>query len=201
MGTLESFDRLVDCLRKLPGVGRRSAERMATKLVRDPSGLLVDLASTLQTAGKELRSCERCGTITPADKQPCAFCSSSTRDGAVLCVVEGPEDIEPIERSGGFKGRYHSLMGKISPMRGDGPRDLRIKALLDRVAAEGVKEVILALSTDVEGDSTAAYLAELLQARQIKVTRLAFGLPAGSAIMYSDPVTLARAIRNRTENL
>ena len=132
------------------------------------------------------------------NEEPCRLCAGANRDGTVLCVVEDPGDIAIIERSGGFHGRYHALMGKISPGRGSGPEDLRIDSLLDRLSREKFKEIILALSTDVEGDSTASYIIELLKDKNVRLSRLASGLPAGSGIGYSDPVTLARAIKGRT---
>lgn len=197
MSTAESLEKLVSVLGRLPGVGRRTAERMAIKLVRDPDGLMKDLVAGLQDAMNVVKCCSRCGNITTADQNPCGLCTSASRDGATLCVVEDPYDIVTIERSGGFHGRYHALMGRISPMRGEGPGELRVKALMDRIEKEKFQEVILALSTDVEGDSTASYISDLLKSRNVRVTRLAFGMPAGSGIAYSDPVTLSRALKGR----
>jgi recombination protein RecR len=190
------LERLVGCLCELPGIGRRSAERMALKLARDAT-LLKELIAALREASERVRSCSRCGSITRAEEDPCRLCTDAARDGRTLCVVEDPDDILPVERSGGFRGRYHSLMGKVSPREGTGPGDLRIAALLKRIDEEGITEVILALNTDVESDATASYMCELLKDRNVKVTRLAFGLPAGSGIMYSDSITLARAIKGR----
>lgn len=195
----DSLDRLIMCLSKLPGVGRKSAERMALRLARNQDGLLKEMCAAMQEVEKNVRCCSLCGNVTPAARNPCNLCSSPRRDGSVLCVVEDPGDILLIERSGGFAGRYHALMGKISPMRGDSPENLRIKTLLERIRAEKIKEVILALSTDVEGDSTAVFIADLLKDTGARITRLAFGLPAGSAVAYSDPITLAKAIRGRSD--
>jgi recombination protein RecR len=195
---MDFLDKLVSCLGKLPGVGRRSAERMAIRLVRDPNGMLSDLIAALKNASETIRCCSLCGSITTIDREPCKLCTGQDRDGTILCVVEDPGDIAIIERSGGFHGRYHALMGKISPGRGSGPADLRIDSLLERIEKEKFKEVMLALSTDVEGDSTASYIAELLKDKNIRISRLASGLPAGSGIVYSDPITLARAIKGRT---
>ena len=195
---MDSLDKLVSCLSKLPGVGRRSAERMAIRLVRDPGGMLAEFIAALKNASETIRCCSLCGSITTIDREPCKLCAGQDRDRTMLCVVEDPCDIAIIERSGGFHGRYHALMGKISPGRGSGPANLRIDSLLARIEKEEFKEVILALSTDVEGDSTASYIAELLKDKNVRVSRLASGLPAGSGITYSDPVTLARAIRGRT---
>lgn len=194
-----SLEELSKCLAKLPGVGRRSAERMALKLVRDPDGLLRDLAAALEEAGSSICCCSRCGTVTTRDADPCRLCIDAGRDDTVLCVVEDPNDIVKIEDSGGYRGRYHALMGRISPMKGVAPDDLRVDDLLRRVMNDGIEEVILALNTDVESDATASYVAERLRPCNVKVSRLAFGLPAGSGIAYSDPVTLARAIKGRQD--
>lgn len=196
---MAAVDRLTECLSQLPGIGRRSAERMAVKLVADPSGLLQELKAALDEADRTTRCCSRCGGITSVDQDPCRLCTSANRDDGALCVVEEPNDILLIERSGGYRGRYHALHGKISPIKGEGPNDLRIRALMKRVQEEGFREVVLALSTDVDGDSTAGFLAELLRKENVKVSRLAHGLPAGSGIVYSDPVTLARAMKGRVE--
>lgn len=196
---MDAFERLVKALRRLPGVGKRSAERMALRIVRDSDGLLRDLSAALRDAGAALTGCSRCGSLTAKDRDPCELCTGAGRDGSVLCIVEEPDDIGVIENSGGFRGRYHALMGKLSPIKGRGPEDLRIRSLVERVKAEDIKEVVLALSTDVEGDSTAHFIAEVLEGKGVKVSRLAFGLPAGSGIRYSDPVTLARAIKGRQD--
>ena len=199
MNSMPSLDRLMACLARLPGVGRRSADRMAQRLVRDQDGLLKELRGALDGVVAALTVCGHCGSVTPRDRDPCRLCTDPTRDGALLCVVEDPGDIARMEESGGFRGRYHALMGAISPMKGVGPRDLRVRALMDRLDREPAREVLLALDTDVEGDATASFLAEFLRGRGVRVTRLAFGLPAGSGIAYSDPVTLARAISGRQE--
>lgn len=194
-----AVQKLTACLAKLPGVGRRSAERMALRLVRDPDGLLQDLIRTLRDAGASVVSCERCGTVTVREQNPCRLCSDPGRDDGILCVVEDPSDILKIEEAGVFRGRYHALMGKLSPMRGSGPGELRIRELCERVKGEGVREVLLALNTDVESDATAAFIVESLSGSGIRVSRLAFGLPAGSGIAYADEITLARAIRGRQD--
>jgi len=193
------LDNLVRTLARLPGLGRRSAERAALALVRRPEDLLDELSAALAAARAQVRCCDLCGGFTTADANPCALCAGAGRDGQRLCVVEEPGDILAIERSGGFRGRYHALLGKLSPARMTGPDELRIQALLDRVAAGGVSEVILALSTDLDGDTTAGYLAERLRARGVRVTRLAFGLPADSGVGYSDPLTLKRALGGRQD--
>jgi len=197
---LEPIEKLIAVLGRLPSVGLRSAERIALRLVRDRSrGLIRDLAAALDEVERSVRLCGRCGGLTDAGHDPCRLCADASRDGTVLCVVEQPGDILPIEESGAFHGRYHALMGRISPMRGEGPRQVRVEDLLRRVAEESVAEVILALDTDVESDATCAYLAEALAPLRVRVTRLATGLPAGSGIAYSDPVTLSRALQGRRE--
>lgn len=197
MRGLAPLEALISSLAKLPGVGRRSAERMAMALVRDLDGLGASLAGALQQARATVCACQRCRGITVRDRDPCSLCASPNRNGAQVCVVEDPSDIAVIEHSGGYNGRYHALLGRLSPMHSVGPQDLRIQALLDRIAAEGFQEVILALSTDVEGDATASYLTELLKSRSVRVSQLAFGIPAGSGIAYSDAVTLSRAFQGR----
>ncbi len=198
MNDPDCFETMVGCLKRLPGVGIRTAERMAYRLLAQPDRLLRDLREALDLAACKLRCCERCGAVTTPDRNPCRLCMAPDRDDALLCVVELPEDIRTIERSGGFRGRYHALMGKLSALQGDGPGDLRLAQLLNRLTDGTVTEVILALNTDVESDATAALIVERLQAfPEIRVTRLASGLPVGSGITYSDPVTLGRALAGR----
>ena len=194
-----SLETLIEALGKLPGVGRRSAERMALALVRNHRGIADLLGEALDAARRELRLCRQCGGVTTTDADPCEICTSTSRDAALLCVVEQPEDIAILERTGTFEGRYHALMGKISPMKGSGPGNVRVQSLMQRVESEGTREVVLALGTDVEGDATASYLAELLQRKGVRVTRPAYGLPVGSGIAYADEVTLRRALNGRSE--
>ena len=188
---------LEKCLSKLPGLGRRSASRAALALVREPGRLMEPLMAALKSAQGSVRCCSRCGAFTTVDRDPCDCCTDATRDGTVVCVVEEPSDIVSIEASGGFRGRYHALGGKLSPVHHMGPEKLRFAELKDRVVREGIAEVLLAVSTDMDGDATAGYAAEILKGTGAKVTRLAFGLPADSGIAYSDPLTLKRAIANR----
>ena len=197
MNGLEHLDRLTAAFARLPGVGRRSAERMAYRLAWDPDGALRELLEALREAQAHVRLCGRCGGLTTAAENPCRLCTNPARDATIVCVVQEPSDIIAIERTGSYKGRYHALMGIISPMHGEGPRDLRLGSLMRRVDDEKFQEVVLALGTDVESESTASYIAELLKARAVRVTRLASGMPAGSGIGYSDPVTLSRAMRGR----
>lgn len=193
----EPLDRIMALLAKLPGVGKRSAERMAMALSRDPAGLMKELASALLDASQRMAACEKCGRQTLRDENPCGLCADPRRDDRWLCVVEDPSDIDRIERAGVFRGRYHALLGRISPMRGEGIAQLRIDALLERVRRESVREVLLALNTDTESDATASFLRDALAPLGVTVTRLARGIPTGSAVAYADTVTLARAIENR----
>lgn len=185
------------CLARLPGLGRRSASRAAFALVREPARLLAPLADALRTAADGVRCCSRCGAFTTVGADPCGMCIDASRDGRLVCVVEDPSDIAAIEESGAFRGRYHVLGGKLSPAHRIGPDKLRLAQLRERIADEGFAEVLLALSTDMDGDATAGYLTEALAGSGAKITRLAFGLPAGSGVAYSDPLTLRRAIGGR----
>ncbi len=197
MNHLVPLDNLVAALSRLPGIGRRTAERMAMALVQNQKGLMRILANALLEADDGMACCERCGNVTLSSANPCALCTQPRRDAHILCVVESPGDIIKIEASGGFQGRYHALMGKLSPMHGTGTADLRVDKLLQRISDEGISEVLIALGTDVESDATASYLKEVLAVRDVAVSRIAFGLPAGSAIEYSDASTLAHAIAGR----
>ena len=201
---LAPIEELIRNLARLPGLGRRSAGRAALALLREPDRLLEPLASALRMARDNVVCCPRCGAFTVVGRTPCSYCTDPLREDSIVCVVEDPADIVMVEASGAFKGRYHVLGGKLSPVRHLGPEKLRIAELRERIAAEGIKEVILAISTDMEGDATAGYLVEVLQAcsaavPHVKVTRLAFGLPADSGVAYSDPLTLRRAIVHRCE--
>lgn len=194
---LEPIAELEKCLSKLPGLGRRSAQRAALALVREKDRLLRPLASALRSAASDVTCCTCCGAFTTIDENPCVYCTDSTRDGDILCVVEEPADILSLDASGVYRGKYHVLGGKLAPARRIGPEKLRLAELNDRVLRESIREVLLAVSTDMDGDATAGYIVELLKGTGVKVTRLAFGLPADSGIAYSDPLTLRRAIRGR----
>ena len=194
LGPVQELER---CLSRLPGFGRRSAARAALALVREPGRLLEPLEAALRDARANVRCCSKCGAFTVIGEDPCAFCTDATRDATILCVVEEAADIVQIESSGAFRGRYHALGGKLSPARRMGPDQLRFAELIERVKSERISEVLLAVSTDMEGDATAGYVTELLRDLGVKVTRLAFGLPADSGIAYSDALTLRRAINNR----
>jgi recombination protein RecR len=197
MNNLEPFDQLQSALARLPGVGRRSAERMAFHIAVDEKGLAGTLRAALQAVEDQLVCCSRCGNLTLKPVDPCELCTDPRRDGRLLCVLEDPSAIRSLESAGAFRGRYHCLMGKLSPRQGKDISPARLEGLLARIRAEGVQEVVLALDTDVESDATASYLHQHLSAAGVRVSRLAFGIPAGSGLAYSDPVTLARALHGR----
>ena len=194
---LEPVEELVRALSRLPGLGRRSAGRAALALLREPERMLDPLVAALRSAREEVVCCSRCGGFTVRGADPCALCCDQSRDGSLVCVVEEPADIVTLESAGARRGRYHVLGGKLSPVRRLGPDRLRIAELVERISREGFTEVLLALSTDMEGDVTAGYLAEILRDSPVKLTRLAFGLPVDSGVGYSDPLTLKRAFQNR----
>ncbi|MDA8065086.1 MAG: recombination mediator RecR [Thermaerobacter sp.] len=189
--------RLIDELCKLPGVGPKTGQRLAFHLLHRRPEDARSLAQAILDATEQIGTCSVCQNLTDTD--PCAICRDSARDGSVICVVEEPRDLAAMERTGEYRGRYHVLQGAISPMDGVGPEELRIRELLSRVQGGGVREVILATNTDVEGETTAMYLARVLKPFQVSVTRIARGLPVGGDLDYADQVTLARALEGRRE--
>jgi recombination protein RecR len=191
----EAVGALVEELRRLPGVGPRSAERMAIWLLQSAKADPLALAAVLEKAKAEVVSCPTCGFFATAER--CAICADHSRE-PVICVVEQATDVLPLERSGVFKGRYHCLGGKLSPLDNVTPEDLRIGQLLRRIEAENVPEVILAPGSDVEGEATANYLASLLRGK-CHITRIAQGLPAGGGLEHADALTLARALEGRRD--
>ena len=191
----ESITALVAALNQLPGIGPRSAERIALHLVQTEAGAVRQLAQAILTARERIQTCQVCGGLT--ESQPCATCTDVRRDASLLCVVEQAVDVLTIEKSGAFHGRYHVLGGRLSPLNGVEPEDLRIAELESRLTREPIKEVILALGTDVEGDATGFYLAKRLTGKAARVTRLAYGLPAGSGLEFADELTLSRALEGR----
>jgi recombination protein RecR len=191
----EPITALADALNRLPGIGPRSAERLALHLAQNDAALVRQLAKTIVDAREKIRVCHICGSLT--EKDPCAICSDARRDSSLICVVERPVDIFTVDKSGSFHGKFHVLGGKISPLNGVEPEDLRIGQLESRL--DGVKEIILALSADVEGDATSFYLAKRLAGRGISITRIAHGLPAGSGLEFADEITLGRALEGRRE--
>lgn len=193
----EPIIALTAALAKLPGVGPRSAERFALHLVQSDAAQVQHLAQTILTARERIRFCDTCGALT--EKSPCATCTDDRRDATLVCVVERAVDILSIERSGTYRGKFHVLGGKISPLDGVEPDDLCIAGLEQRLAAEPIKEIIIALGTDVEGDATSSYLAKRLARAGLKISRIGFGLPAGSGLEYADELTLNRALESRRE--
>ena len=193
----EPINELLVALNKLPGIGPRSAERMALHLVQSEAGSVRQLAQAIVQAREKIRLCSICGALT--EHVPCGICADARRDASVLCVVERPVDILSIEKAGSYRGKFHVLGGKISPLNGVEPDDLRIAEMESRLTSEPIKEIILALGTDVEGDATSFYLAKRLAPRGVKVTRIAHGLPAGSGLEFADELTLSRALEGRRE--
>ncbi len=196
-GLPEPLAQLVAALSKLPGIGPRSAERLGLFLVQAELAYVQNLAQVLVSARQRVESCEVCGGLT--ERQPCRICADPARDGSVVCLVERAVDIIPLEKSRAFRGRYHVLGGKISPMNGVGPEDLRIHDLELRRQKEPMRELILALQSDVEGDATSFYLAKLFAGKGVKISRLAHGLPVGGGLEFADELTLSRALEGRTE--
>ena len=183
--------------RHLPGIGPRSAERLALHLVQADTDAVRRLAESLVLAKERIRACSVCAALTEAD--PCPLCTDVRRDASIVCLVERATDILSLEKSRTFRGRYHVLGGKISPLNGVGPEDLNIAGLERRLASEPIQEVIIALGTDVEGDATSFYLAKRLARAGLRVSRIAHGLPAGSGLEFADEVTLSRALEGRRE--
>jgi recombination protein RecR len=193
----EPISALIGTLAKLPGIGPRSAERLALHLVQSDPLDVRQLAEALVHARQRIQSCSICGALT--EQSPCSICSDSRRDASLICLVERAVDIISIEKSGTFRGKYHVLGGKISPLNGVDPEDLRIAELESRLASEPIKEIVVALGTDVEGDATSYYLAKRLARPGLKVTRIAHGLPAGSGLEFADELTLTHAMAGRRE--
>jgi recombination protein RecR len=193
----EPLQLLVSALSQLPGIGPRSAERLALYLVQAEAGGVRHLAETILQARERVRLCEVCGALT--EHSPCGFCTDTRRDTALVCIVERPVDILSLEKSGTFRGKYHVLGGKLSPLNGVEPEDLRIAALEERLTREPIRELIIALGTDVEGDATGFYLGKRLARPGLKITRIAHGLPAGAGLEFADEITLSRALEGRRE--
>jgi recombination protein RecR len=188
---------LIAALNKLPGVGPRSAERIALHLVQTDSAAVKQLAGVMLHAREKIQFCATCGALT--EKSPCSICTDARRDSSLICVVERAVDILSVERSGTYRGKFHVLGGNISPLDGIEPEDLRIAELEKRLTHEPVKEIVIALGTDVEGDATSFYLAKRLARKGLKISRIAYGLPAGSGLEFADELTLSRALEGRRE--
>jgi recombination protein RecR len=187
----------VEQLQRLPGIGAKSAQRLAFHVLKTPREDADRLCEAIRDVKERVTYCSVCSNITDTD--PCAFCTSPSRDQRVICVVEEPQNVAVVEKTREFRGMYHVLMGALSPLQGVGPDDLRIKPLLARIGAGTVDEVILATNPTVEGEATALYLARLLKPLGVRVTRIAMGLPVGSDLEYTDEVTMTRAMENRRE--
>jgi recombination protein RecR len=193
----DAVQNLIDQLGRLPGVGPKSAQRIAYHLLKIPEQDALALAAAISEAKSRVRFCEVCHNLSEADR--CPICADPRRDPTLVCVVEEPRDIVAVEKTGGYHGRYHVLGGAINPMEGIGPDQLKVKELLDRLDSEGVVEVILCTNPNLEGDTTAMYLARMLTPLGVRVTRIASGLPVGGDLEYADELTLGRALEGRRE--
>ncbi len=191
------IDHLIEALTRLPGIGKKTASRLAFHVLRSSSSEAQELARAILDVKEKIRLCSVCFNLT--DEDPCRICQDERRAGEILCVVEGPNDLIAIENTGVFYGRYHVLHGTISPLEGIGPDHLKMKELLERLQKDKISEVILASNPTVEGGATALYLIDLIKPLGIKVTRIAYGIPMGSEIEYSDGMTLSKALEGRRE--
>jgi recombination protein RecR len=191
-----SLGNLIDQFSKLPGIGRKSAERLALHVLRSPRELAERLAQSLVEVKEKIGFCSICFNLT--DMDPCPICSDQRRANGTLCVVEGPGDQLAIEKSGAFSGRYHILQGVLSPLDGIGAEDLRIAELMSRIRRENIREVILAINPTVEGEATVSYVTELLNGKDLIVTRIALGIPLGGDLKYIDSMTIKRSMDNRS---
>lgn len=192
--TSETMERLIRELTKLPGIGRKSAQRLVFHLLKQPKSTVEILSDALIDLKEKIRSCSVCFNITESD--PCIICSNSRRDHHVICVVEEANDVLAIEKTGQYKGLYHVLGGVLNPLEGITPESLRIKELSGRVNDE-IREIILAINPDVQGDTTVLYLTEILKSRKVKLSRIARGIPIGSDLEFADQITLTRALEGR----
>ncbi len=193
----DAVQNLIDQLGRLPGVGPKSAQRVAYHLLKVPKEDALALATAISTAKDRVRFCDVCHNLSEAER--CGICADPRRDATTICVVEEPRDIIAVEKTGGFHGRYHVLGGAINPMEGIGPDQLKVRELLGRIDTDGVTEVILCTNPNLEGDTTAMYLARLLTPLEIRVTRIASGLPVGGDLEYADELTLGRALEGRRD--
>jgi recombination protein RecR len=191
-----SISRLIQELTKLPGVGEKTALRLAMHIVRASREDAESLARAIREVKEKIRFCSQCGNLT--DQDPCRICQDPRRNGEVICVVSGPEDLMALEKSGSFRGLYHVLHGVLSPLEGVGPQDLRVSELLSRLSGGKVKEVIVATNPSVEGEATAQYLSQIIKPLSIRVTRIARGVPMGGDLQYIDAITLSKSLENRS---
>ena len=195
MVTIEPIEKLTTQLARLPGIGNKTAQRLAYHILGVPEAQALELADAIIAARRDVHDCPICGTYT--DVTPCAICADEKRDGSVICVVCDPRDVTAMEKTREFSGKYHVLQGVLSPMDGVGPNDIRINELVERVKKGGVREAILATNPDVEGEATASYIARLLKPMGVACTRIAHGIPIGGNLEYTDEVTLAKALEGR----
>lgn len=195
-GPPESLGRLIDELQRLPGIGRKSAQRLAFHILKSPRDEAERLVEAVRDVKARVTYCSICNNVTDVD--PCALCTNDERNGRLICVVEEPQNVMAFEKAGDYRGVYHVLMGALSPLQGVGPDDLRIGNLLSRIE-RGADEVILATNPNVEGETTAIYLARLLKPLGVKVTRIAMGVPVGSDLEYADEMTVLKALEGRRE--
>jgi recombination protein RecR len=193
----EPIERLINELSKLPGIGRKTAARLAFHILRTPRREAQELARAINDVKERIQLCSVCFNLT--DRDPCRICSDARRDSEVICVVEEPNDLMAIEGTGDFRGKYHVLHGTLAPLEGIGPEDIKAKELLERLETGKVKEVIMATNPNVEGGATALYLTKLIKPLGVKVTRIAYGIPMGGDIEYTDGVTLVKALEGRRE--
>jgi recombination protein RecR len=193
----EPVARLIEALQRLPGIGPKTAQRLTFFMLKRPIDEVRELADSLLAVKERIVSCSTCFNVTEQD--PCRICSDPARDTGLLCVVEEPNDLLAMERTGEFKGRYHVLLGALSPLEGIGPDDIKVRELLARLDAGGTSEVILATNPNVEGEATALYLAKLMRPLGVRITRIARGLPVGGDLEYADQVTLSKALEGRRE--
>jgi recombination protein RecR len=193
----EPVARLIEALQRLPGIGPKTAQRLAFFMLKRPASEVRELAESLVAVKERIVSCSTCFNVT--DQDPCRICSDPARDPSVLCIVEEPNDLLAMERTGEFKGRYHVLLGALSPLEGIGPDDLKVRELLARLEVGGTSEAILATNANVEGEATALYLTKLIRPLGVRITRIARGLPVGGDLEYADQVTLAKALEGRRE--
>ena len=197
MSVADPIARLVKELARLPGIGEKTAQRLAFHILKAGAGYAGDLAAAITGAVRDVRLCSSCQTLT--DKDPCSICADPRRDTRLICVVEGVPDLVAVERTHEYRGRYHVLHGALSPLDGIGPSDLKIRELLLRLEQAPADEIVVATNPDVEGEATALYLAKLLKPLGVKVTRIAQGVPMGGDLEYADQVTMARALSGRSE--
>jgi recombination protein RecR len=189
--------KLIEELEKLPGIGHKTAQRLAFHVLNLPEEKVFSLVDAIKQAKLKTRQCSICSNLTDVD--PCNICSKASRDSSLICVVEDPKDVVAMERTREYKGLYHVLHGAISPMEGIGPEDIKIKELLSRIKAGNIREIILATNPNIEGEATAMYISKLLKPLGIKTTRIAHGIPVGGDLEYTDEVTLAKALEGRRE--